>query len=320
MVDPVVIVDSKGKFLEVSDELEKRLGFTREELLGKNFVTIKIVTKKSKASLIKNLVKRMAGMEVNPYEIEALTKDGKKIPAEVNATKIVYKGKPADMVVFRDITERKNAEEALHRAYDELEMRVQERTFELLKSNEQLKLEITERKKIENKLQVSEQRFKDVAFSSSDWMWEVDINGKYTFISGKVEDVLGYKSEELIGKTPFDLMSEGEVKKIKDVFVRIAEQKKDIKDLENWNIHKDGHLVCLLTNGVPIIGEDGNLIGYRGIDKDITEWKKTNRRIVDSERKFRSIFENANDAMFLMSEDTFVDCNTKTEEIGDIWM
>jgi len=315
IVDPVVIVDSKGKFLEISDKLEKRLGFTREELLGRNFLTVTIVTKKSKVSLIKNLAKRMAGMEVTPYEIEALTKDGEKIPAEVNAAKIVYKGKPADMVVFRDITERKKAEEALRKAHDELEMQVQERTAKLAKSNEQLKLEITERKKAEKDMQVSKQKFRDVMFSSSDWMWEVDVNGNYSYIGGKVEDVLGYKPGELIGKTPFDLMPEGEVKKIKDVFVRIAEQKKDIKDLENWNLHKDGHPVCLLTNGVPIMDEDGNLIGYRGVDKDITEWKKTNKRIADSERKFRSIFENANDAIFLMNEDTFIECNPKTGEM-----
>jgi len=113
MVDPVVIVDGKGKILELSNGVQKVTGFKREELLGKNFLRTKVVTAKSKAILVKNLAKRMMGVKIPPYEIEILTKDGKKIPIEANAAKITYRGKPADMAVFRDIAERKKVEEAL---------------------------------------------------------------------------------------------------------------------------------------------------------------------------------------------------------------
>ena len=113
MVDPVVIVDGKGKFLEITDKVEEITGFKKEELLGKNFFRTKIVTAKSKAILIKNLAKRMIGMHIPPYEVEVLTKDGRKLPYEVNAAKIEYKSKPADLVAFRDISERKKMEEKL---------------------------------------------------------------------------------------------------------------------------------------------------------------------------------------------------------------
>jgi len=113
MVDPVVIVDGKGKILELTNGVQKVTGFKREELLGKNFMATKVVTAKTKAILMKNLAKRMMGVKIAPYEIEILTKDGKKIPIEANAAKITYHGKPADMAVFRDITERKRVEEAL---------------------------------------------------------------------------------------------------------------------------------------------------------------------------------------------------------------
>jgi PAS domain S-box-containing protein len=113
MVDPVVIVDEKGKFLEVTDRVEEITGFKKEELLGKNFLRTKIVTAKSKAVLIKNLAKRMMGMHVVPYEVEVVRKDGRKRPYEVNAAKISYGGMPADMVVFRDVSERKKLEEKL---------------------------------------------------------------------------------------------------------------------------------------------------------------------------------------------------------------
>jgi len=120
MADPVVIIDRKGKFLEVTNRLQQITGFKKEELLGKNFLKTNIVTAKSKAILIKNLAKRIMGMKIPPYQIEVLTKDGKKILAEVNGAKINYRGKPADMVVFRDVTKRKQVQEELQRTLEEL--------------------------------------------------------------------------------------------------------------------------------------------------------------------------------------------------------
>jgi PAS domain S-box-containing protein len=113
MVDPVAIVDGKGKILELTAKVEEITGFKSEELVGKNFLRTKIATRKSKAIMIKNLTKRMMGMHVSPYEVEILAKDGRKLVYEINAARIEYKGKPADLVVFRDIAERKKMEEKL---------------------------------------------------------------------------------------------------------------------------------------------------------------------------------------------------------------
>jgi len=116
MADPVMILDKKGKFLELTDKVKDYTGYEKNEILGKNFLNTKLLTPKSKANCIKNLLKRMAGADVKPYEVEALTKDGKRIPFEVNAERITYKGKPADLVVFRDISSRVLAEKKLRRS------------------------------------------------------------------------------------------------------------------------------------------------------------------------------------------------------------
>jgi PAS domain S-box-containing protein len=113
MVDPVVIVDGKGKILEVTEKAEAITGFKREELVEKNFFKTGIASAKTKAIMMKDLVKRMMGMHVLPYEVEILTKDGRKLPYEINAAKIEYKGKPADLVVFHDVSVRKKLEEKL---------------------------------------------------------------------------------------------------------------------------------------------------------------------------------------------------------------
>ncbi|HEC94897.1 MAG TPA: PAS domain S-box protein [Thermoplasmatales archaeon] len=264
VADPVVVVDSRGKFLEVTDKVEEITGFKKEELIGKSFLKTRIVTPKSKEVLLKNLAGRITGGEIKPYEIEVVTKDGKKIPFEVNAAKITYKGKPADMVVFRDITERK---------------------------------------KMEEELRELKQRFEDVALSSADFIWEVDRNGRYTYASGGVKQILGYSPGELVGKTPFDLMPENEAERIKRIFEKIVSEKKPIVDLENWNLTKDGKRVCLLTNGVPILDEKGNFLGYRGVDKDITERKQMEEELMKAYVQVENLLNAAADGIRIVNRD-----------------
>jgi len=134
--------------------------------------------------------------------------------------------------------------------------------------------ELAERRRVEQRLRESEARFRDVAMSISDWVWEVDAEGRYTYCSERVVDVLGYAAEELLGRTPFETMLPGEVARVERMFAEVVADKRPIVDLENRNVTKDGREIVLLTNGVPILDEAGSLLGYRGVDKDITERKK----------------------------------------------
>lgn len=142
--------------------------------------------------------------------------------------------------------------------------------------------DISERKQADEDLRQSEARFKDIAESMSDWIWEVDAQGVYTYCSGRVEDILGFRPDEIIGRTPFDFMSADEVEKIANIFSDIIAKKAPIKNLENWNIANDGRRVCLLTNGIPLFDDDGNLMGYRGVDSDITERKVAEEQLIQA--------------------------------------
>jgi hypothetical protein len=128
-------------------------------------------------------------------------------------------------------------------------------------------------------LKESEERYRAIVQSTSDWIWEIDEAGKYNYCSDSVLNILGYSVEEIIGKSPFDLMSPVEAGRVGAIFQGIVERKERIVDLENWNLHKDGHKVCLLTNGSPILNEVGDIIGFRGADKDISERKKANEEL-----------------------------------------
>jgi PAS domain S-box-containing protein len=147
--------------------------------------------------------------------------------------------------------------------------------------------DITSRKSSEQELRDSENRLKDIINNMGDWVWEINNENQYTYVSESVSKILGYSPDELLGKTPFDLMPEEEREKFRSIFFKLCDQSKPIVDLENWNLAKNGNLICLLTNGVPIINDYGELIGYRGVDKDITGIKKAEKEKKQLEDRFQ---------------------------------
>jgi PAS domain S-box-containing protein len=130
---------------------------------------------------------------------------------------------------------------------------------------------VTNRVLSEKSLMESEARYRALVESTSDWVWEVDENAIYTYASPKVQDILGYTLEEVLGKTPFHFMSPDEAKSIADIFAPISTAQKPFHNLKNTNLHKNGSHVVLETSGIPIFDSDGIFRGYRGIDRDITE-------------------------------------------------
>lgn len=159
-------------------------------------------------------------------------------------------------------------------------------------------MDITELKQAKHKLEESGQRFKDLSFSIAEWIWEVDANSKYTYSYG-AEELLGYTDSEILGKTAFDLMPEDEARRVKKEYQKLFKGKEIIRNLINWNICKDGTKKCLLTNGMPVFDSTGTLIGYRGIDKNITDNVLAETALKESEEKMRLLFENMNEAFAL---------------------
>tara|TARA_R100001377_G_scaffold65307_1_gene40702 strand:+ start:4128 stop:5468 length:1341 start_codon:yes stop_codon:yes gene_type:complete len=125
--------------------------------------------------------------------------------------------------------------------------------------------------------------FIDLISSIDDWLWEVDEKGTYTYSSPQIFDILGYLPEEVIGKTPFDLMAPEEIERIKCEFSKFAEEQKPFAFLQNVNLHKNGSRVTLETSGRPYYNDDGVFSGYRGIDRNISEriLEKNILRLVD---------------------------------------
>ncbi len=129
--------------------------------------------------------------------------------------------------------------------------------------------------------------------STSDCIWELDEQGKYSYCSDRIKDILGYNANEIIGKAPFDFMPQDEIKRIKSISRDLVEKHENLVDFENRKIHKDGHIVYVISNSIPKVDKAGKLIGYRGADKDITERKQAEEMLRQSEERFQLLFDKA---------------------------
>jgi PAS domain S-box-containing protein len=167
----------------------------------------------------------------------------------------------------------------LNRANESLDQQVGERTVALLES---------------------EARFRNLVETTSDWIWEVDTNGAYTYSNPRVFDILGYMPGEVIGKTPFAFMPDEEAQRLAILFGAKFSAREAFVNLENTNLHKDGHHVVLETSAVPIIDEHGDLRGYRGIDRDISG-RKAVAAAIDKERtRLAAILKTATDGLHII--------------------
>ncbi len=128
-------------------------------------------------------------------------------------------------------------------------------------------------------LQSSESRFQDIVTNSGDWIWETDEKGCYIYSNSIVKDVLGYSSKGILGKYFYDFFSENQKDELKKIVNNNFKKKKSFRNFINTKIHKNGSEVILETSGVPIIGNNGELIGYRGADHNITERQKAAEKI-----------------------------------------
>jgi two-component system, cell cycle sensor histidine kinase and response regulator CckA len=149
----------------------------------------------------------------------------------------------------------------------------------------------------------SKARYQALVETVSDWIWEVDARGIYTYSSPQIRNLLGYEPEEVLGKTPFDLMPPHEAHRVAKVFEHCLENALPFPALENVNLHKDGHQVYLETSGVPVFDGGGRLTGYRGVDRDITERRTLESALMRAEQEKRLILDSLSETIIYTDRD-----------------
>ena len=153
--------------------------------------------------------------------------------------------------------------------------------------------DITERRRTEKALQESEKRYKGLVETTSDMVWELDRNSVYTYVSPKVKDILGYEPHEVIGKTPYDHMTDEEAQRASLHMRELFDAGVPFYQLGSINIHKDGRRVVIETSGEPIFDADGLVTGYRGIDRDVTDRKNAEEELRRYTEEIEDLYNNA---------------------------
>lgn len=261
-IDPIIILDKKGYFADVNEQVIKLLGYSKNELVGKKFDEVKILTKDSLSKCLDSFMKRMKGEDIPTYEIKVISRNGEIIPAEINANTLYENGEIiGDFIIFRDLRDRYRRQE------------------------------------IEKELIESENRFRNIFDSTSDFLLylEKDI---ILDINETVIKFGGFKKEAIIGKLFSDLKGLFSEQDMKRHLESIEQTNRGIKlrDYECDLKSKDGQIYRFLFS-IDYIRDYKGIKGILLRGRDITQRQIAWNELVKLEEKYRVLAETSADGV-----------------------
>ncbi|MEH2304230.1 PAS domain S-box protein [Nostoc sp.] len=196
-----------------------------------------------------------------------ICKDGTLIDVEVKGTTCIYNGKPHILAVVRDISDRKRTEEALRQ---------------------------------------SEVQYRDLVQTANCIILRWDGNGDIIFLNDYAQRLFGFDLDEIIGHNVIGTIvpeTETSGRDLQTLMVDICQYPENYLFNENENLCKNGDRVWIVWANKPILDAQGNLIEILSVGTDATERKRAQQALQESELKFRTIIENANDLIFVLTPD-----------------
>ncbi|MCK4329864.1 PAS domain S-box protein [candidate division WOR-3 bacterium] len=274
--DSIFIKDLSLRYIKVNSAMEKLFGMSSEELLKKT--DIDLFGEKASEHVIKSDKRVLEGEVVEEFPKKPVG----GVPHTFHTIKVPLRdsnGKITGLCgIARDITKRKRAEEAL---------------------------------------QKEKEYYRSFVESLPEWAWEMDVNGVHTYSNPAVEDILGYKVNEVVGHHITELWIDDE--KTPETLKWLQKTLVAGEGWKNFNgkfKHKNGSIIITESTAIPIFDSDNKLIGYRGIDRDITERKRMEEELRESEEKYKSLIEDVSKTMQIWATDpngvyTYVSPSTK---------
>ena len=178
--------------------------------------------------------------------------------------------------------------------------------------NQEANEDVIRRKEAESALIESEERFRQMAEMTGEWLWEQDPDGYYTYSSNAVKQILGFNQEQVIGKHYAQFLTAQDQEDQQPY----AASQRPFYALVNHYQHRDGHEVLTESTGLPIINAEGKLLKWRGVDRDITVRMHFQNELVESEKRTRLIIESSMNAIVLMdSYGIITDWNRRAENM-----
>jgi PAS domain S-box-containing protein len=308
----IEIYEPNGKLLVVNDEWESFWNMNKSDVENFNILDDKECERTGLTAAFKKalrgIVCRIPPARYDPKESGMLNGsvrwiDSKMYPIHYQDGKI-----NKIVLVMDDITKRKQAEKELIKHRDHLEELVKDRTIELEK-------EIIVRKQADTVVQKSEEKYRNLVELSHDLIFRCDSTGHFTYLNPAWSSFLGYRIDEMIGHQFSEFKPLEVEERDKKTFQNILAGK-DVFEYETVYKTKTGELKNLVINARLLKDSAGNLIGTQGTAHDITDRKKVEKVLQESEQQLQSLVRNIPAAVVVYDSDTnIIVSNTKAQEL-----
>ncbi len=302
-----------GLCLEVNDKFVEVSGFSREEILGRTSVEVGWISQEDRKKALQLF---QTHGRVNGMELSLLTKDKRRVHCIYNGELVQIGNDQLLLSIANDITDRKKAEEKLRQVLEQLEDRVKERTTELATANEKLRCEIGERKVAEAELRQSKENLLTVFETSPAAIFIVNPNGLITLANRRMGELFSRQCEELQGTPYIELVHPEERSIARAGMKALMVAEIDQASVERRYVAADGREFLGHLSGRRLFKSDGSLGGLVGIMQDITERRRVENALRESEARYRNLVQTSNMAIFIASIDgRLVDANPRMAEM-----
>ncbi len=296
----VSVSPNDASILLCNETLLNKTGYSREEIIG--FPIFKMYHEDCMNEVKKTFQQFVETGRIRDKELILKRKDGSKIDVNLNvdairdkAGKILY-----SISSCRDITERKWAEEALRKAHDKLEMRVEERTAELAKANEALRVEIAEHKRAKEAMWESEQRYELATDAGQVGVWDWNLETNEIYVDPLLKAILGYEDDEI--RNHLDdwgkLIHPDDTERVMARTNTHLEGLTPHYEVTHRMVRKDGSACWFLARGTAIRDADGKPYRVVGTDTDITKRKQTEEALRESEKRYKQLVKSVTNYIY----------------------
>jgi PAS domain S-box-containing protein len=161
----------------------------------------------------------------------------------------------------------------------------------------------------------NERKFRSFVENANDIVYSLSLDGLFTYVSPNWTEILGHDVSEVIGKSFADFVHPEDISKCQSFLEQVISTKQKQQGVRYRVKHAKGQYVWHTSNASPLLDENGNVTSYVGIARDVTDVKKAEDELRQSNGRFKALFNNANDAIFLMEGPIYIECNHKAEEL-----
>ena len=295
----VFVEDFEGKILDLNEAGAKLHGYTRDEMIGLN------VKKFSPPEDFQNFDNRQDQLkigEIKSFEARIKHIDGKLIPLAVRTAVIEYNDKPALLLHARDITDRIRYQEALKEMNLSLEEKVKQRTKELESLNQTLHTEVIYRKDAEHAIEKQKDFLRLLIDMNPNLIFVKDMNGTFLLVNEAFAKFYNTEPQMIIGKNQNEFIRNKEnAKKMLSIEEEVINDNKvvSITDLTLTHLGTGQDIYAQMVKR-PIHSLEGDSMNILGIVNDVTEIKKAQEKLKESEQLYRQIARNVPNSAILI--------------------